>query len=121
MAGGESFPGARETSPNGHEIQNWKHRRKEGSTEKLTVGKREDEGGSGTVISERQIPEFPWCGGCFFCELGECEKKERGELQGERGVKAGPRRWPEGDAVATVTMDGVQQHSELAATALGTI
>ena len=43
------------------------------------------------------------------------------EEEGERGVKAGPRRWPEGDAVATVAMDGVQEHSELAATALGTI
>ena len=39
----------------------------------------------------------------------------------ERGVMTGPKRWPEGAAVAAVAMAGVQEHSELAATALGTI
>ena len=33
------------------------------------------------------------------------------EEAGERGVKAGPRRWPEGAAVATVTMDGGEEHT----------
>ena len=34
---------------------------------------------------------------------------------------AGPKSWSEGAAVAAVAMAGVQEHSELAATALGTI
>ena len=33
------------------------------------------------------------------------------EEAGERGVKARPRRWPEGAAVATVAMDGGEEHT----------
>ena len=40
------------------------------------------------------------------------------EEAGERGIKAGPKRWPEGAAVAAVTMDGSVEHTAHAARAL---